>query len=331
MGCSLVLTALRKTLRGIIFKTSLSVMMNPVPLPDTWKDLPVWPRVSSQSSCLAAREAIVAQNPRLVVPWARDYHRFIEFSKVHQDDAVNDLRMLTDYVLPNLPDCLDEKSKATFIQLMKAISNHTLIRQKHGGTIRNPRLVEALTRHRIAARKDAVLCMASELFDHNDPIFFAAFRLEPMRFLMTEICHYSSFWQELGLRSREHNMFKGRDYLACLRAIEHRMASADDPDFVNDTERVLYPLCTDDGSLGGLDSATWSTIGNLTIIPISPVSAEEPGFRRHTMERLASQLEFEDHCSTRIFCRLLEPDSVCPSRAIPSLYSTNWLKRAADV
>jgi sacsin len=258
--------------------------------PDRANDLPVWPRISSQHGYLTAREAIAAQNSAFVVPWIKDYHLFTEINRFHQSDSINDAELLRSHVLPALPDFIDGENKARYCQLVRAIAHSSSLKERISKRNPNRRFVVPLNTHRLAARQDGTLCLASDLFDHNDTIFSAAFRFEgTTRFLMLEARIHISLWHELGIRRRQYGQFSGADYLSCLHALERRLAGVRDQELAKDIETVLYPLCASDASLSGLDYTTWSTIASLPVFPVSPVSDREPGYRRPQMESLASR------------------------------------------
>jgi sacsin len=258
--------------------------------PDRANDLPVWPRISSQHGYLTAREAVAAQNPAFVVPWIKDYHLFTEINHFHRSDSIDDVGMLRSHVLPALPDLIDKQYEAPYFHLVEAIASSSSLKENTSKKETNRRFVMPLNTHRLAARQDGILCLASDLFDHNDATFLAAFRLEgPKRFLMLEAQTHDSLWHELGIRRRQYFKFNGADYLLCLRALERRLAGLHDQDLMNDTKTVLYPLCTSDETLSDLDSTIWSTISSLPVFPLSTVSEHEPDFRRHRMEFISSQ------------------------------------------
>ncbi|ERF72113.1 hypothetical protein EPUS_02904 [Endocarpon pusillum Z07020] len=199
-----------KTFRNIIAS-------HPQLLDESARDLPVWPRISSKSGYLTAREAFLAQNSAFVVPWIKEYHQFTMFNRYHQHASIDDVGMLERFVLLNLPDSIGGKNKEPYTRLVDAIMNSTSLKGKTGNRNKKGSLLVPLAAYRLAARRDGRLCLASELFDHTDPVFSAAFGAEATdKFLMTGVEHHLSPWKELGIRCREQGRFKGRDYLACL-------------------------------------------------------------------------------------------------------------------
>ena len=249
---------------------------------DTINDLPLWPRISSKPGYLTTKEALVAQSAAFVVPWIKEYHRFAQFSGPKPQVSIDDVQMLQKHVLPTLPGLLGEENRAPYTRLINAIA----LSNGHGA----PRYVIPLSTYRLASRQDGKLCHATGLFDHNDTVFSAAFRTEPTgRFLMSEVRHHSALWNELGIRRRESGRFRGADYLACLEALQRRLSRDTDQQLRADIERVLYPLCTNDGALSDLDETTWSSIARLPVFLVSPVSARELAHRRRRMEILASE------------------------------------------
>lgn len=231
----------------------------------------------------------MAGNSAFVVPWAKNFHLFTEFNLFHRNDVISDYRMLEQHVLPALPGFIVEEIKAPYTRLIRSIVNSSSLRQSTSKNNNRQRFVVPFGTDGLAARQDGKLCAVSEIFDHNDTVFSAAFRFEATdKFLMAEAQTDSSLWHDLGLRHRDCGRFKGNDYLACLGALERRLAGNHDQELTNDTETVLYPLCAGDGSLSDLDVTTWSIIASLSILPVRPVSEYEPGYRKECMESFAS-------------------------------------------
>jgi sacsin len=278
-----------KTLQEIIMSGYQAVGLGSSLL-DTANDLPLWPRISSTPGYLTTKEAIVAQNSAFVVPWIKDYHLFAKFSGPLPRVNIDDVGMLKQYVLPALPEFVNKENKAPYTRLINAITSSTSLKREISNQNQTRRFVITLTTYRLAARQDGKLCLATDLFDHNDTVFSAAFRLEAnSRFLMLEARNHSALWNELGIRRRELGKFRGPDYLACLRALEGRLTGVQDQELTTDIERVLYPLCTNDGALSELENATWSTIARLPVFLVNPVSGHELEHRRRRMEVLASE------------------------------------------
>jgi sacsin len=248
-----------------------------LPLLDIANDLPIWPRISCKPGCLTAKEAIVAENAAFVVPWIKNYHQFAQSNALRPQLRISGVRMLHQYVLPELPESIDGKNRAPYIRLIQAIEENEVRRA-------------IVSTSRLAARQDGKLCLASDLFDYDDAVFHAAFRLEaPSRFLMSEVRTCRALWNELGIRRRELGQLKGPDYLACLRALEGRLTGGEDSQLAIDTATVLHPLCRDGGALEALDNTSWRNIARLAIFPVCPVSVGELEHRRPRMEILASQ------------------------------------------
>ena len=232
----------------------------------------------------------MAQNSAFVVPWIQDYHQFTKLDPFHRNASIDDVGMLERFVLPNLPDSVDGKNQALYIRLVDAMICSFSLRGKTTKKNKSGSLMVPLANYRLAARRDGRLCLASELFDHTDPVFSAAFGAEATdKFLMTGVEYHLSFWKELGIRCRELDRFEGRDYLACLLALQDRSTGFSDKPSTRDIETVLQPLCTSTGTLTNLDLLTWNSIAGLSVFPVSPVSEREPQFRRLRMELLASQ------------------------------------------
>ena len=264
--------------------------LNTPSLSDAANDLPVWRRISSENGYLTAKEALVAQDSAFVVPWMKDYHRFTENNKSLRMPTIDSVRLLQDYILPNLPQRVDETTKGSYFRLVNAIPYIPSLKQKMNKKRKARYFIVPLKEYRLAARENGDLCLASALYDHSDAVFAAAFRFEASnRFLIPAIRHQLSFWHEIGLRHRELGRFKGPDYLACLRVLQCRLGGPADPHLAADTQVVLCPLYANDSSLNDLSPNTWSAIAKLDVFPVSLVRENEPEYRRARIQVLASQ------------------------------------------
>jgi len=267
-------------------------------LSDAANDLPVWRRISSENGYLTAREALVAQDSAFVVPWMKNYHRFTDDKKSFRIPTIDSVRLLKDYILPDLPQSVDENTKDSYFQLVNAIPYNPSLKQKMGKKKKARYFIVPLMEYRLAAKQNGELCLASAIYDHSDAVFAASFRSEASnKFLMPEVRHHLSFWHEIGLRRPEFGRYKGSDYLACLHALQCRLTGPADPQLAADTQVVLYPLCANDSSLDVLDPTTWSAIAKLHVLPVVIVPENEPGYRRGRTEVLALQkntLNLED-------------------------------------
>lgn len=291
-------------------------------LSDAADDLPVWRRISSEDGCLTAKEALMAQDSAFVVPWMKDYHRFTDDKKSFRIQTIDNVRLLEDYVLPNLPQRVDEIRKDSYLRLVNAISYSPSLKRKMGKKKNTQYFIVPLMEHRLAARQNGELCLASTLYDHSDAVFTAAFCSEASnKFLMPEVRLHLSFWHEFGLRRREYGQFKGPDYLACLHALQYRLTGPADPHLTADTQVVLYPLCANDSSLNDLIPTTWSAIAKLDVFPVTLVPGNEPEYRRARTEALALQKntlslenivrrEFAALCWSQTAFALHEPSSL---------------------
>ncbi|KAK3176644.1 hypothetical protein OEA41_007967 [Lepraria neglecta] len=274
-----------ETLRAIVMSFSPGVDPS---LSKVTNDLPLWRRISSEYGYLTAKEALVAQDSAFVVPWMNDYHRFTDDKSLRMK-TVDNVRLLEDYVLPNLPKLVDENRKGSYLRLVNTIAYEPSMKRKKSKK-NKARYLIPLMEYRLAARQDGELCLASTLYDHSDAVFAAAFRSEASsKFLMPEARFDLSFWHELGLRRRECGKFKGPHYLACLHALQRRLTSTADPHLAADIPVVLYPLCANDGSLNDLGPTTWSAIAKSAVFPVTLASGNEPEYRRGRIEALTSQ------------------------------------------
>ena len=85
-------------------------------------------------------------------------------------------------------------------------------------------LVSLLRECKLATTKEGIMVKLSEVYDHNNRIFLAAFRFQATdRFLSKDIKRFHSFWREVGLHCQTNGKLLGRDYMVCLYAILKRL------------------------------------------------------------------------------------------------------------
>lgn len=295
---------------------------NGLPLPQAMYQLPLWPSVSADQAHLTTKEVIRAENLAFVVPWIKDYRRFTDFDKPFQKSSLDDVTMMKDYVLPTLPESLDEQTKAPYIRLMAAVTSSLKLKTRFGKKKHKSfDFVIPLEDYRLAAGRDGVLRHARSLFDHSDAIFAAAFRnQQDSRFLIPDVRRHLTFWRELGLRSSQRG-YRAEDYLDCLDAVEKRLIGDHDQHVTSDARIVIGPLCIHDGRLLLLDKPTWGTIAGLRIFAVRQDLRIEPEHRRQQMEFLLSQqntlslrqivrYEFAGVCWSQVPFPLQEPTTL---------------------
>ena len=248
------------------------------------RDLPIWK--SKSNDYVTASDALVAADDSLVVPWSEKLDRFVDpgnnlmVLKGLGVSPLDDEKMLKHYILKNLPDKIGSEKQAPYLKFITAMSARSL-------TTRTS-LAPLLRECKLAATRNGIMVKPSEVYDHNDKIFLAAFRYQAMdHFLSKSVQDFCSFWQAAGLHCRKSDKLWGRDYLACLYVISKRLENQRDTYLKEDVETILHPLCRDDYALRDLRSTDWSELAAIKVFPLFSDFEDQPRFRRERMESLA--------------------------------------------
>lgn len=265
---------------------SIAILKDVLPLA---QGLPVW--ISNSNDYLTACDALAASNNDLVSSWSPNFNRFVHPSnnmvvlKMLGVTVLDDETMLKDHVLESLPSKIDSRNQASYLRVISAVSASALKKES--------RLVPLLRKRRLAASRDGIMVKPSELYDHTDEIFVAAFRHEAGdRFLLENVGEFHSFWLENGLHYQMNGTLLGSDYVTCLYAILKRLGGQEDACLEDacleaDVETVLGPLCEHDYKLRNISSTDWSLLADIKVFPPLVHFGGEPQFRRQRMESLA--------------------------------------------
>lgn len=247
------------------------------------QDLPIW--TSKSNDYLAARDALAASNDSLVLPWFPKFDRFVHAKndpvvlRKLKVPLLDDETMLRDHVLENLPATINGGNQASYLQVIAAMSQSHLMKSEG--------FVSLLRERRLAATRHGQMVKPSEVYDHCNETFFAAFRLEAKdRFLSKDVKVFQSFWREIGLRTQTNGKLLGSDYATCLYAILKRLEGQADAHLAADVDTVLRPLCTNDYALRDIKSTHWSQLATIEVFPLLSDFEGQPRFRRERMENL---------------------------------------------
>jgi len=262
------------------------------------KTIPMWPSFHSDGNrqALSANSAFMASKEKLLVPWMKECHRFIDplFLKRPQNEncllklgvtkvSVHDL--LERHILP-LPSTLGDDWEH-FVALIGTLSNMVQQQELPMSTL------SLLSESRIAADGNCTLMKAQKLFDHNDQMFLQAFRREKRtRFLHSALIGMRSFWLRNGLRHQKYGVIAAADYLECIHAMGVRMHAKDldaDPHLEQDCRTVLLPLTAPDVRTPEFSGADWEEIVRERVFLSKTVFSAEPEYRRNCMAVVASK------------------------------------------
>jgi sacsin len=262
------------------------------PLKRDLRTLQLWP--SAQSSVkvfISAENSLIAGEHGLLVPWMKQYSKFIDpkvangtyckkclqllgIQKVSAESLVND------YILP-LPAMSTDANWSSYRQLIVALaplSNLFSLRSN-------------LSQTRVAVDGNRSLCRVDSLFDHEDDVFKSAFRgQEYAKFLHQEVQAFREFWLDLGLRHRGSGLWKPLDYLQCLQSLSQRQlswGSVSDDKLAEDTRVVLSPLTTLNSSTRNFGTH-WSAISRERVFLSQSDFGSEPEHRRPIMSTIAT-------------------------------------------
>lgn len=262
------------------------------------RSIPVWPSFNtSQEEFICADVAFTTAYPELLVPWTKSRTRFIDplFMEIPQHRiclsglGIKDfsaLVVLRDYVLP-MPQSLDAAQLKQFVPLVSTIA------QLIDSYYVDEDLLLFLQRNKFAADRNCVMRKASELCDHGDPIFVAAFRhSSKQRFLHPTLEHHRSLWLKLGLHHRANNLIDAGDYIQCLRVLSDRLSATpvqNDPELEQDCQTILSPLLAPNISTQRFNAGDWQAISQEHVFkPRTDLSAE-PEYRRGIMAKFAAK------------------------------------------
>jgi len=265
------------------------------------KSIPIWPsyRCDTAKQTLCSNTAFIASNDKLLVPWMKEGHRFVDplFLKNSsnrtclQKLGINVLSvdvLLERHILP-LPSILNETDWKQFINLTNTLySIWSLSRWEISSTV-----LFLLKQSTIAANGNRTLMKASKLYDREEEIFAQAFRNETkIRFLHDEVVAWRPFWHEVGLRRRDDIFITATDYLECLQAIGRRLHDKDfgpDPYLEQDCITVLSPLTAFNSTTQRFTADDWKAVSQQRVFLSRAVFNAEPEFRKSCMAAVASK------------------------------------------
>ncbi|KAK4696772.1 hypothetical protein P7C71_g1210, partial [Lecanoromycetidae sp. Uapishka_2] len=152
----------------------------------------------------------------------------------------------------------------------------------------------------VAPNGRGLMCKASSLYDHSDPIFKAAFRgEESARFLHKVLqLDLESWWTGIGLRARPSNgVMSSEDYLECTLAMDGRwMSNTSDQYFDQDAEIVSAYLSFDRQELRKWPQSTWEQISKARMFKVKEDVSDQQSYRQARMQLLARE---HTHCALK--------------------------------
>lgn len=260
------------------------------------RSIPLWPSAQSPTGeLISANVSLIAETRGFLVPWIKDYSRFID-PQVASDSynhkciqllgirKVSAESLLREYILP-LPIMSSPTNWPYYRQLIAAMSGFC----ESPGNLNTVRTI--LSQSRIAVDGNRSLRRAEELFDNEDEIFISAFRgQEDSKFLHSEAKAFRQFWLKVGLLHRENALLPPSDYIQCLQSMSQRLSTGDFHSNVNiatDTQVVLSPLTNPSSGTRNF-RGNWSVISRERVFVSRSNFNAEPEHRRIKMSAIAA-------------------------------------------
>lgn len=262
------------------------------------KPLPLWPSVdmTTPGQLINADKALMATSGLLLFPWMKSYDRFVKPQFLKHAQKLNCLLklgvqklepriLLKNHLLP-LPATMSGTYWQHFQPFVAAIST---------ASSKDPSLLYILEDWEIAADGSKTLRKASDLYDHTEPMFTSAFRLQPaISFVHNTLQSNRDFWLKIGLRYKPNGLISAENYIHCLRVLENRLmaniqAPGTDPHLSQDIQTVLIPLITTTADAQYFRTVDWTIIANLDLFLVRSVFHGESEYRRDTMISIAAQ------------------------------------------
>ena len=220
--------------------------------------------IKPSTPLISASFALIATDSSLLMPWMKDSARFIDPQFVDDETSPQhastlkhlDVQkvpvdtLLRDYLLP-LPNDVGNKYWKEYKVLVDTIAETTLFSH------------DSLRTKKFAIDGTGTLKKISELFDHSNSMFKAAFALETRtRFVHDELKTHLSLWLKCGLRHEAQNFVDPNQYLECLRVMATRAIASrtQDPTFSKDMQAVLSPLTTINQRMRRFTQADWQAV-----------------------------------------------------------------------
>ncbi len=254
------------------------------------RSLPVWPRVhsvenSSESSHIAAEDAAFCKYSKMFMPWAKNMKDFVDPAVVNHNEI--GLGKLDVHLWS-----VEEFWKSMQQYLPKFLVDDAA-RKMHVSLIQHLWVKNVRTTAPIAPNGFGVLCKPDGLYDHEDAIFQAAFRVEDAaRFVHPEMRSLRSYWLSVGLRARS-SLLCGEDFLQCASAIDRRWKAKQlNSCFHQDAAIVSSYLRYPSKEKLQWSSSTWEEISKHTIFKVKESFEDQPSFRRSRMIELAKDQDY---------------------------------------
>ncbi|KAH7330503.1 hypothetical protein BKA65DRAFT_404568 [Rhexocercosporidium sp. MPI-PUGE-AT-0058] len=282
-----------EVLRGLVVDHVSGSSVHVSRLIDHMKLLPLWPSFvkTPAAQLIPAGNALWATSPSLMMPWMRHSSQFLDpqflSASVSSRNAscvtalgvqkIPSEVLLRDYVLP-LPPNVGNSHWPDYKSLIEAIVKSNL-----SGNY-------ALKCAKFAADGNQILKKASELFDHQNSLFKAAFTLDiSTRFIHVELQSYRNLWLLCGLQHDIDGFIDPRQYRECLQVMVSRanQSRVSDPTYSKDIREVLAPMTTTNQRLARFNPDDWQAIAQMQVFQSRTNFNGESEYCRGSMTEVA--------------------------------------------
>ena len=261
------------------------------------RSLPVWHRLKASNSGLsvehiAAEDAKFCAHTEMLLPWVNNLESFVSPKVVIANQAALsklNVKLLTaqetwDIIKAHLPtNVKSDASRKDYITMIQCLA-------ARGVSISG----------KVAPDGALVLYEVQSLYDHQDPIFRAAFRdQEAIRFLNVDFRATSlrAFWLSAGLRARRNaGAIMPEHFLECSLAMNQRWDPANTTQsFEGDAGIVAAYLQFDRREFRNWTN--WAQISKIQMFRVRDVSTSESSYRQTLMRRGKTHCALEEATS----------------------------------
>ena len=221
------------------------------------------------------------------MPWIKNLADFIDPAIVVRERKslsalgckIMEIRDIWQYVEDGFPSSIHTVNPDDYCNLLRKISG-----------------AELQISAKIAANGHGIFCHPNTLYDYDDEIFRAAFRLKEAQYFLHTYLRgrdLMKFWKSKGLRTRPAaGEFDGTDFLLCATEIQHRIGDITNPQNASDAAMVAEYLRWDRASLHSWTDDVWSKISEVRMFAIAYDVFTQLAYRRPRLQELAEKHSF---------------------------------------
>jgi len=273
------------------------------PMDAVLRRLPIWPRskpsITPPYNHVAAEDANFCGHEQMLMPWVKNLSAFVdshlvksrgyEFGKLGCELLTRE--QVWHRIKGDIPtDVRATESRTEYLNFIRYLADSGL---KPSG--------------KIAPNGGSILCEINTLYDHQDEIFWAAFREQKTtRFLHKDMQdkELRSFWLSLGLRARPSTRVMSHEhFLECALAINRRWDPAfTNPTYSEDAEMISAYLSYNRPDFRSWPNTVWGKITTIPLFSVRDVHVDEVMYRQARMRQIAQE---KTHCTVQESCNLV--------------------------